>query len=151
MKIKKPDYNQEDKKDYYGVHAIIKDSEGKILVQKHIKYGFWTIPLGKVTPGDDVEDGFKKEMLEECGIRVIRMKKVNERKDIYIIDGKKVRDTKCQFEVLEYSGKIENKEPEKHSEQRFMSVEEIKKLPYLSDGTILYLESLGIKRSALIK
>ncbi|MFH1501154.1 MAG: NUDIX hydrolase [archaeon] len=150
MKIKKPNYNEEDKEDYSGVHAIIKDDNGRILMQKHVKYGFWTIPIGKVKLGGDIEEGFKKEVFEECGIRVKKMKKLNEREDVYDIEGKKIKDYKIQFEILEYGGQIENKEPEKHEEQRFMGVEEIKSIPHLSDGTVLYLASLGIKRKALI-
>jgi hypothetical protein len=54
------------------------------------------------------------------------------------------------FEIIKYSGVMKNKEPEKHREQKFMALEEIKKLPYLSDLTLLYLSFLDFNREAKI-
>ena len=50
------------------------------------------------------------------------------------------------FEIIKYSGEMKNMEPYKHSEQKFMDLEDVKKLPYISDLTLLYLEYLGFKR-----
>lgn len=54
------------------------------------------------------------------------------------------------FEITKYSGTVKNKEPHKHRKQRFMSLKEIKSIPYLSDATLLYLETLNFKRKAYI-
>jgi hypothetical protein len=37
-------YNTEDMVDHDAVVAVIKDNEGRILLQEHIKYGHRTIP-----------------------------------------------------------------------------------------------------------
>ena len=39
-------YNMEDIVSHHGVAAVVKDRRGKILMQEHVKYGFWTIPVG---------------------------------------------------------------------------------------------------------
>ena len=44
-------YNDEDIVSHHAVVAMIKDDSGKILMQKHVKYGFWTVPVGKVKKG----------------------------------------------------------------------------------------------------
>jgi len=41
---------------------------------------------------------------------------------------------------------MKNNELHKHKQQLFMDVEKVKKLPYLSDLTLLYLETMGFKR-----
>ncbi|MFA6446265.1 MAG: NUDIX domain-containing protein, partial [Candidatus Paceibacterota bacterium] len=75
-------YNKEDLADHHGVAAIIKDKDSKILVQEHIKYGFWTIPVGKVKEGQDIVDGLRQEILEECNINIINTKEIKVR-DFY--------------------------------------------------------------------
>jgi hypothetical protein len=56
MKI---NYNKEDILDHHGIAAVIKNAEGEILMQEHVKYGFWTIPVGKVKEDQDVIEGLK--------------------------------------------------------------------------------------------
>jgi len=141
-------YNEEDVYDHYGVAAIIKNSKGEILMQEHIKYGFWTIPVGKVKWGQSVEEGLKQEVLEECNIEIKELKEIATRKYDYIRDGKNVVVDVHLFEVIEYSGTIKNNEPNKHKVQEFLSLDTIKNLPYLSDNTLLYLETIGFKREA---
>ncbi|MFA5258661.1 MAG: NUDIX hydrolase [Candidatus Pacearchaeota archaeon] len=141
-------YNSEDVCDHQGVAAIIKNSNGEILMQEHIKYGFWTIPVGKVNFGQSVEDGLKQEVFEECNIDIKKLKEIASRKYDYIRDGKNVAVEVHLFEIIEYSGTIKNKEPNKHKVQEFLSLDKIKNLPYLSDNTLLYLETIGFKREA---
>lgn len=147
MKI---NYNEEDLIDHFGVSGVIKNSNCEILMQKHVKYGFWTIPVGKVDLDKDVVDGLKKEIFEECNIRVIKCKELLKKNFCYIRNGKKVNVYTYLFEITKYSGEIKNNEPEKHSIQKFFSVNEILKLPFLSDTTLLYLEILGYKRDRKI-
>jgi len=143
-------YTQEDVADHHGVSAVIKDKDGKILMQEHVKFGFWTIPVGKVKIGQEIEEGLKQELFEECNVVVKDFKELICKDYLYERDGKMVKVISHLFEIKEYSGEIKNKEPEKHKQQRFMSLDEIKKLHYLSDMTLLYLSLNGFTRDAKI-
>ena len=143
-------YNEEDVISHHGIAAVIKDKTGNILMQNHIKYGFWTIPVGKVKQGQSVEEGLKQEILEECNLNLKKFRELVKRSYIYERDGHNVEVVSHLFEIINYDGEMRNNEPEKHKQQIFMPLEEIKNLPYLSDLTLLYLETLGFKRSAKI-
>lgn len=144
-------YTQEDLKEHNAVAAVIKNSEGKILIQDHKKYDFFTIPVGKCKDDETPIQGLKTEVFEECNIKIISQKLLLKKRFEYDRNGLNVIVNSHLFEVLKYSGIVKNMEPEKHRKIMFLTVEEIMKLPYLSDMTILYLETLGLKRLAKIK
>ena len=51
--------------------VVLKD--GRILLVKRghkPARGFWSIPGGRVEPGETLEEAVKREMLEECGVDV---------------------------------------------------------------------------------
>jgi len=144
-------YNAEDLVDHIAIGAIIKDNSGKILMQNHVKYGFWTIPIGKAKYNQNSLEALKEEVLEECNL-IVNKAKLLARKDYdYVRKGRNVKLNLYLYEVINYSGDLKNKEPENHSKQEFIDLEEIKKILYLSDATILYLETIGFKRDALIR
>jgi len=143
-------YNSEDILSHHGVAAIIKNQKGEILMQEHVKYGFWTIPVGKVKNEQNVEEGRKQEILEECNITIKKFRELIVRNYTYNRDKNEVLVISHLFEVLSYDGEIKNNEPQKHRQQNFLPISEIKKLPYLSDLTLLYLELLGFVRKARI-
>ena len=143
-------YTDEDLIDHHGVSAVIKDRDGRILIQEHVKYGFWTIPVGKAKIGQNVIDGMKEEVFEECNLIVKNCKEFIYKECEYIRNDKKVKVYTHIFDISDYTGELINKEPHKHSQQKFMNIKEIIKLPYLSDTTLLYLESLNIKRPSHI-
>ncbi len=64
--MSKINYNAEDLIDHHAVSAVIKDKDGRILMQEHVKYGFWTVPIGKVAVNQTLEEGLKQEIFEEC-------------------------------------------------------------------------------------
>lgn len=139
-------YTSEDLTSHHGIAAVITNEKGEILIQEHVKYGFWTIPVGKVKDGQDIIDGFKEELFDECDIVVEECEELVSKDFSYIRAGKPITVFGHIFAVLSYTGTIRNKEPHKHTTQRFMSLEEIQKLPLLSDLTLLYLEQKGIHR-----
>lgn len=53
-------YTPEDIVNHHAVAAIIKNAAGEILMQEHVKYGFWTLPVGKVKDGQGIKEGYKK-------------------------------------------------------------------------------------------
>ena len=117
-------------------------------MQEHVKYGFWTIPVGKVKGDQNVINGLKQEILEECNLQVKECKEIIVKDYFYERNGKNVKVISHLYEILKYSGEMENLEPMKHKQQMFLPIEQVKKLPYLSDLTLLYLEQLGFKRQA---
>ena len=147
MKI---NYNQEDILDHHGIAAVIKNAEGEILMQEHVKYGFWTIPVGKVKEEQNVIEGLKEEIREECNLEVEEWEELVEKDYFYERDGHDVKVISHLFEITKYSGELKNLEPAKHREQKFLPLEKIKELPYLSNLTLLYLEQLGFKREERI-
>ena len=145
---KKIKYTEEDLKNHDAVAVIIKDQSGRILIQNHAKYGFWTIPIGKVKSGQTCKEGMKEEVFEECNLILEKFDEIGSREYVYERDGKMVKLTLHLYETTKYSGELSNKEPHKHKEQLFMPLAEIKKIPYLSDSTLLFLELRGYKRKA---
>ena len=143
-------YNDEDVVSHDGVAAVIKNGNGDILVQEHIKYGFWTIPVGKVKKDQDVVDGLKQEIFEECNLRIEKFIELTVKDYLYLRNENHVTVHSHLFEIVEYSGEMKNMEPKKHKQQIFMSIKEIKALPYLSDLTLLYLNQIGFDRPARI-
>ena len=139
-------YTDEDLLDHHAVSAIIKNSEGDILMQDHVKFGFWTIPIGKAKAEQNPVEAIKEEVLEECNLIVEDLKEIAFKEVKYERNGKMVNVQTHVYEALEYLGELENMEPHKHIEQKFISLNEIKKIPYLSDSTIFFLESIGFKR-----
>lgn len=81
-------------------------------------------------------------------LKLKKLKEIATRRYDYIRDGKNVFVDVHLFEVIEYFGTIKNNEPHKHKVQEFLSLDKIKNLPYLSDNTLLYLETIGFKREA---
>lgn len=145
MKI---NFNREDVLDHHGVAAVIKNQEGEILMQEHVKYGFWTIPVGKVKGDQNVIDGLRQEILDECNLQVKEYKEITVKDYFYERNRKNVKVISHLYEILKYSGEMRNLEPMKHKQQMFLPIEQIKKLPYLSDLTLLYLEQVGFRRQA---
>ena len=141
-------YTTGDLSDHEGIAAVIRDEQERILMQDHVKYGFWTIPVGKAEPGQTPRDALVKEVEEECGIRVLEARQVAERKYEYTRNGRAVRMVLHAFSVDRWSGIPRNNEPHKHRTLAFLTVDEILRLPYLSDATLLFLGTLGRARPA---
>lgn len=50
--------------------AIIRDKEGRILLQKRSDYGNWGLPGGGMDPGESIEETMIREVFEETGLMV---------------------------------------------------------------------------------
>lgn len=132
-------YNQEDLRSHYGVGAIIKNENDEILMLKHNKFNLWTIPIGKVDFGEDIFEGMNRELQEELNIKAKEMKDLISGDYYYKRDGIRVKVEIHIFEVLSYTGKPRNNEPHKHSDMKWMSLDDVQKLKQRSDATALYL------------
>jgi 8-oxo-dGTP pyrophosphatase MutT (NUDIX family) len=58
-----------------GVMVLIRDSEGRILMEQRSDCGLWGLPGGKIEPGESVAEAAIREVQEETGlsVRVIRL------------------------------------------------------------------------------
>nr|WP_082112425.1 NUDIX domain-containing protein [Paenibacillus sp. DMB20] len=52
--------------------AIIRDNQGRILLQKRSDYGNWGLPGGGMEPGETIEATMIREVLEETGLEVLK-------------------------------------------------------------------------------
>ncbi|MCR8641287.1 NUDIX domain-containing protein [Paenibacillus sp. N1-5-1-14] len=52
--------------------AIIRDSQGRILMQKRSDYGDWGLPGGGMNPGETVEETVVREIKEETGLEILQ-------------------------------------------------------------------------------
>jgi ADP-ribose pyrophosphatase YjhB (NUDIX family) len=141
--LEKIQYNEEDLTNHYGIAAIIYNDQKKILMLDHIKFNFWTIPVGKVTQDQTIEEGLIQELEEEVNITPIDFKQIDKLLKTYPRRGKRVKVDARLFEVIKYKGKVKNNEPKKHRSMKYMSIEEIKQLPKISHMTKLALKYLS--------
>jgi len=134
-------YTKSDLKNHNAIGCIIwNEDNSRVLMQDHIKFNFWTIPVGKVDLGDTIDNTVKKEMKEELNINVKRFKVIYDWTSNYNRNGKLVKVHAYLCEILEYNGTIKNNEPQKHRELKWMTIDEIKNLKKISDTTKYFLK-----------
>lgn len=58
-----------------GVGVILRDAQGRILLEKRSDNGMWGIPGGGIDPGESVQEAALREIKEETGltIRIIKL------------------------------------------------------------------------------
>ena len=132
--LEKIQYTPGDLISHEGIAAVIMKDD-KILIMDHVKYNFWTIPVGKVENGQTVEEGLIQELKEELNIVPIKFKNIGIFKKGYMRKGKRVTVTMNIFKINSWRGKLKNNEPSKHRSIKFMTIEEIKKIKNISDST----------------
>lgn len=53
-----------------GVGAIIRDAQGRVLLEQRSDGGEWDIPAGAVDPGETPSEAIRREVREEAGLEV---------------------------------------------------------------------------------
>lgn len=119
------DYNEEDMRNHETSAGVIKDNQGRYLIQDHVKHNMLTFPIGKIKPPETPLDGLKTEMWEELGIKVLQAKELFTYKKTYIFDGKPIKILTYVFDIIKYTGTPKNKEPKKHRWVKFMNLDDV--------------------------
>jgi len=121
-------YTEEDIKNHQAISAIIQNKLGQILIFRHKKFDFWTIPIGKVKEGQTILEGLKEELFEEVGIEVIDSVLLDTKTQVYNRRGLNVAVTHNLFSIISYTGEPFNKEAEKHSDMTWIYLKDIPSL-----------------------
>ncbi|MDD2487768.1 MAG: NUDIX domain-containing protein [Candidatus Gracilibacteria bacterium] len=140
----KTSFTKEDLNTREAIGVVIYDDERKVLIQDHVKLDFFTIPIGKIKEGEEIEEVIKQEVFDETNLKILSYRKIGEKIGEYDYDGVMIRIKTHIFEVLEYEGKLINKEEKKHRSMRFMDTGEIRGLSKISDATKYFLSTLDI-------
>lgn len=135
-------YKEEDLQDHSSINAVIKNSDGMVLMQDHIKYNMWMIISGKVKSGQGPEEALVEEVFEETGLTVISYKLLKCKPLRYIRNDAPISVQIHLYEVIKYNGAPENMEPHKHRSLKFMDLDEIINIPNLSDVTKIWLDHI---------
>jgi 8-oxo-dGTP pyrophosphatase MutT (NUDIX family) len=53
-----------------GVAALVRDHEGRVLLQKRSDDGNWSVPAGGISPGEEPAKAVVREVWEETGLKV---------------------------------------------------------------------------------
>jgi 8-oxo-dGTP pyrophosphatase MutT (NUDIX family) len=125
--MKKSKWTKEDLEPQICVAAIVRNGfQQEILVQKHKKLRKWTVPMGKCKPGQSKKAAIKRELKEECGIDIVEFVLVAETEFTAIRGEHRMKVPIYLYDVLMYKGEVQNLEPEKHIEQKFIDPRKLK-------------------------
>jgi 8-oxo-dGTP pyrophosphatase MutT (NUDIX family) len=94
------------------VAALIRDEDGRILLQRRAEDGRWNLPAGAVDPGESPAKAVVREVLEETGLRVrpVRVAGVFGGGDAYRVrypNGDEVEFTVTVFECAPIGGTLD--------------------------------------------
>lgn len=53
-----------------GVAALVRDEQGRVLLQRRTDDGAWSFPAGAIDPGETPADAVAREVREETGLQV---------------------------------------------------------------------------------
>ena len=125
--LKKIQYTKGDFRPKQDVVAGVFKKGNKVLMMDHVKFNFWTVPIGKVEPGQTIEQGLLQEMQEELNVTPTKYRKIHQFKRTYTRQGKKVELLAHMFLIQSWKGTIKNNEPKKHRSIKWMTKDEMAK------------------------
>lgn len=136
--------------------------EGKILLLRRYNTGYedgnWSVPAGHLDGGERVSDAMIREAQEEIGVEIEK----NDLKMIHVTHRTKGEEYDERvdffFEAKEWEGKVENKEPHKCDELKWVSISGLPSnvIPYVRYAIERYREHIffsefGWEKSAKCK
>ena len=127
-----------------GACIVVKDEEGRILLQKRSDSGKWGTVGGAMEPGESFEDTTHRELMEETGLKIekMEMKAILSGKDMFheYPNGDQVYNVICVFEVSEWTGELVINDDES-LDFAFFSFSEAEKI--LNPFSLLILKKAG--------
>ena len=128
------------------VAGVIMNDKGEVLLQNHVKNNAWTLPGGKLDDGEVEREAIVRELFEELGILAYKYRiiEIADKENIeYPYGSGNFVDFNIHiYRIYDYKGEIVNKEPEKHTELRFVKIDDIRKLDRISCVLEAYLTIL---------
>lgn len=144
-------YSERELEDHIAIGALVENEKHEVLCFKHIRWNFWSFPIGKTEVDETAEAAAVRELKEELGIDVTKMQTVYETLMEYKREGKTVRVSTVLFKVLAHTGTPSNMETNKHTHFGFRSLNELAQEGALSDMLMHYLNTLGIKHRGTLQ
>ena len=80
-----------------GVAAVIRDADGRILLQEKSSDEGWSLPAGAIEPGESPAEAIRREVLEETGLVVVPTR------IIAVLGGEAFRHVYRNGDVVEYT------------------------------------------------
>lgn len=110
-----------------GVAALLRDREGRVLLQLRADDGSWNLPAGAVDPGETPFEAIVREVREETGLHVVPGRIAGVfggpgHRHTYP-NGDRVEPTTIVFECAVVGGEI-RKQPDETEALRYVSPEE---------------------------
>ncbi|MFQ4149735.1 NUDIX domain-containing protein [Arthrobacter sp. LAPM80] len=146
--IEEPAYTHDDVVDHDAVAMAIPGPGGVYLALDHVKFNWWTIPLGKCNPGQSLAGSVAMELNEELGLESVTFLELAQQRFRYIREGLTVEVNLHLVEVTAFRGRPENREPHKHRSLRWLSLNELFNLNRTADGTLMLLQNRGFPMAA---
>jgi 8-oxo-dGTP pyrophosphatase MutT (NUDIX family) len=108
--------------------VIVRDEENRILLQKRTDFSFWGLPGGILEMEEDIETGARRELLEETGLTVGKLRLVgiytDPKYDLTYPNGDQVQQFTFCLEGKVSGGRMQ---PDGHEtiDQNFVSIDEL--------------------------
>lgn len=134
------------------IYLIIKNEEGKILLQRRqgtkLWPGFLALPAGHIDEGENAYEAAIREAKEELNITISQ----NNIIDTFVVNRRNKSLSPyydVYFEINNYEGKIIINEPEKCSELKWYGIEELPEDMIEFEKVALWNNKKGIKFSTI--
>lgn len=132
--------------------AIVRDKNGRVLLQQRSDNGLWGVPGGGIDPGEEPAQAAIREVYEETGLHVEVLRLIGVFGGKYQVksypNGDKVAYVSVTFECRVIGGEI-NPDPEESKDVRWFSIDELpfefmkvhqRRISAIQSGTMPYFE-----------
>ena len=134
------------------IYLIIKNEEGKILLQRRqgtkLWPGFLALPAGHIDEGENAYEAAIREAKEELDITILQDNII----DTFVVNRRNKSLSPyydVYFEINDYEGNITINEPEKCSELKWCNIEELPEDMIEFEKIALFNNKKGIKFSTI--
>ncbi|MBK8138602.1 MAG: NUDIX domain-containing protein [Chloroflexi bacterium] len=135
------------------VTALIRDSEGRVLLTRRTDNGRWCLPGGAMDAGESAEEACRREVMEETGLdvcvrRLVGVYSTPHRVTVYA-DGNRVQYVSLMFEVEPVGGTLGLSD--ETTEAGYFSLDEIRGMDVIDPHLERIADTLAAGLRAIIK